>query len=98
MNRQAHQDDNYEMRPEYDFSEGVRGKHFEAYRVGTNVVFLEPDVARAFGDSASVNQILRLLLKLARTNVLIQSDKAVQPTNRAPRRAKRSKPARATRG
>ena len=69
MNRQVHPDDNYEIGPEYDFSHGVRGKHFEAYRAGTNVVFLEPDVAKAFRDSASVNQVLRLLLQLARTNI-----------------------------
>lgn len=35
----ASTDDN--LRPEYDFSEGVRGKHYEAYRKGTNVVFLD---------------------------------------------------------
>jgi len=69
MNQQVHHDDNDEMRPEYDFSHGVRGKHYEAYRDGTNVVFLEPDLARVFTDSESVNQILRLLLQLARTNV-----------------------------
>jgi hypothetical protein len=55
------------MRPEYDFSHGVRGKHYEAYRAGTNVVLLDPDVAKAFADSASVNQALRLLLQLAKT-------------------------------
>ena len=54
-----------EMRPEYDFSGGVRGKHYKAYRAGTNVVFLEPDVAEVFRDSASVNRALRLLLDLA---------------------------------
>jgi hypothetical protein len=91
---------NDEIRPEYDFSHGVRGKHYEAYRAGTNVVFLDPDVAKAFADSASVNQALRLLLQLARTNIPLdnQPHEAVQPTNRAPRRAKKPKPARATRG
>ena len=59
-----------ELRPEYDFSGGVRGKHYEAYRKGTNVVFLDPDVARVFKDSASVNQALRLLLNLAKEQVL----------------------------
>lgn len=52
--------------PEYDFSQGVRGRHHEAYRAGTNVVFLDPDVAKVFTDSASVNRVLRLLLRLAR--------------------------------
>ena len=32
------------MRPEYDFSKGVRGKHAAKYAEGTNVVVLEPDV------------------------------------------------------
>ncbi len=59
----AEQDD---MRAEYDFSGGVRGKHHEAYKDGTNVVFLEPDVAKVFTDSASVNRVLRLLLRLAK--------------------------------
>jgi hypothetical protein len=100
MNQHVYQNDKDEIRPEYDFSHGVRGKHYEAYRAGTNVVFLDPDVAQAFADSASVNQALRLLLQLARTNVSLDSQpaKAVQPTSRAPRRAKKPKPVRATRG
>ena len=100
MNQHVHQNDNDEMRPEYDFSHGVRGKHYAAYRAGTNVVFLDPDVARAFADSASVNQALRLLLQLARTTVPFENQphKTAQPTNRAPRRGEKSKPVRATRG
>jgi hypothetical protein len=58
-----------ELRPEYDFSGGVRGKHFEAYREGTNVVLLDSDIARVFRDSASVNRALRLLLDLATKEV-----------------------------
>jgi hypothetical protein len=58
-----------DMRPEYDFSGGVRGKHHEAYRQGTNVVLLDEDVARVFPDSASVNRALRLLLELAREQI-----------------------------
>lgn len=54
-----------ELRPEYDFSDGVRGKHHAAYREGTNVVLLDADVAKAFPDSASVNRALRLLLEVA---------------------------------
>jgi hypothetical protein len=53
------------VRPEYDFSEGVRGKHYEAYRESTNVVLLDSDIARVFRDSASVNRALRLFLDLA---------------------------------
>ena len=54
------------MRAEYDFSSGVRGKHHEAYKAGTNVVFLDADVAKVFTDSKSVNRALRLLLDLAK--------------------------------
>ncbi len=57
---------NEDLRSEYDFSAGVRGKHHQQYKTGTNVVFLDPDIARAFKDSESVNQALRLLLDLAK--------------------------------
>ena len=66
MNQTVNSDQNDDLRPEYDFSGGVRGKHYQAYRQGTNVVFLDPDVARVFKDSASVNRALRLLVKLAK--------------------------------
>jgi len=52
-------DENDEIREEYDFSNGVRGKYAEAYRQGTNVVLLDSDVAKVFRDSASVNRALR---------------------------------------
>ena len=55
-----------DMRPEYEFSGGDRGKYAEQYRSGTNVVFLEPDVAEAFPDADSVNEALRALLAVAR--------------------------------
>ena len=55
-----------ELRPEYDFSGAVRGKHHEAYKAGTNVVVLDADVAKAFPDSSSVNRALRLLLEIAK--------------------------------
>lgn len=58
-----------DMRAEYDFSAGVRGNHHKAYRAGTNVVFLDPDVAKVFTDSTSVNRVLRLLLGLAKEEV-----------------------------
>ena len=52
-----------EMREEYDFTSAVRGKYVERYRQGTNVVLLDPDVAKAFPNSESVNQALRALSK-----------------------------------
>ena len=65
-----HQETNlesYEMEPEYDFSGGIRGKYYEAYQHSSNVIVLEPDVAEVFHDSASVNEALRLLVKLAKS-------------------------------
>ncbi len=56
-----------EMRPEYDFSDGVRGKYYEAYKQSTNIIVLEPDVAEVFRDSAAVNEALRLLTKIAKS-------------------------------
>ena len=51
------------MKKEVD--EGIRGKYVERYRTGTNVVLLDPDVAKAFPTNASVNEALRLLLQIA---------------------------------
>ncbi len=55
-----------EMLAEYDFSVGVRGKFVGVYAEGTNVVLLDEDVAKAFPDAVSVNQALRLLIRLAK--------------------------------
>lgn len=55
------------MRPEYGFSGGVRGKYYEAYLQSSNVVVLDSDVAEIFRDSASVNEALRLLAKVAKS-------------------------------
>ena len=56
---------NDEMRAEYDFSGGVRGKYVDRYRRGTNVVLLDPALAEAFPDSESVNEALHALLAVA---------------------------------
>jgi hypothetical protein len=58
-----------EMRKEYkrdDLGKGIRGKYFQEYKKGTNLVLLSPDVAAAFPDDASVNDALRSLLRVAR--------------------------------
>jgi hypothetical protein len=58
-----------ELRPEYhreDLGRGVRGKYFESYRKGTNLVLLSPDVARAFPTEEAVNDALRSLIEVAR--------------------------------
>ena len=50
-----------EMRAEYDFSGGVRGKYAKRYAEGSNVVVLDPDVAEHFKTSEDVNRALREL-------------------------------------
>jgi len=72
-----------ELRPEYnfDYSQAVRGKYFKRLlEEGANVVVLEPDVAKAFGNSAAVNDALRSLLDLTRA------------TQRLTKRSGRAKP------
>jgi hypothetical protein len=58
------------LRPEYDLGEllkrGVRGRYVERYRAGTNLVLLEPDVAKAFPDQRAVNEALRLVIRLTK--------------------------------
>jgi len=55
-----------DMRAEYDFSRGVRGKYFRRYHRGANVVVLEPDVAKVFSNAQTVNDSLRALAGIIR--------------------------------
>lgn len=101
MNRQTRRTDPDEMRPEYDFSsaKAVRGKHFRAYQAGTNVALIEPDLTKAFPDSASVNHALRLLVRLSKSKALERRpNKVLQPTSRARRSGKSKGSTRAARG
>lgn len=61
-----------ELRPEYDLSKlkrGPRGKYAEQYKKGTNLVLIAPDIAEVFPDEAAVNEALRTLMRIARTQV-----------------------------
>ncbi len=51
------------MKDEYDFSKGERGKYAKQYAAGTNVILLDPDVAKQFPSSESVNKALRTLIQ-----------------------------------
>jgi hypothetical protein len=64
MKKPAKQNDN--MLQEYDFSRGVRGKYARRYAQGTNVVVLEPDVAKVFPNAEAVNSSLRGLAEIIR--------------------------------
>jgi len=65
MKKRAKAKGNDEMKPEYDFSKGVRGKHASRYWEGTNIVALAPDVAKVFKSSDAVNAALRGLIEIA---------------------------------
>jgi hypothetical protein len=55
------------MQKEYDFSKGVRGKYVKRYATAGNLIVLEPDVARLFPDSESVNRALRSIAGTAKS-------------------------------
>jgi hypothetical protein len=92
-----------DMRPEYDFAAmkgGVRGKYARRARAGTNIVLIEPEVAEAFPTEEAVNEALKGVLSTTRA---VRStgglpNKALQPTSRAPRKAKPRKRSSAARG
>ena len=63
----SRQDD--DLRPEYDFSSlkgGVRGKYYRRFQAGTNIVRLEPDLAKAFPTDEAVNEALRTVVRASR--------------------------------
>jgi hypothetical protein len=81
-----------DIRPEYDMASlkgGVRGKYYARATAGTTMVLLEPDVAEAFADGASVNRALRSYLRASQGKL---PNKALQPSSR---KARRQKPKRA---
>jgi hypothetical protein len=58
-----------DLRPEYtreDLGKGVRGKFLNSYNKGTNLVLLNPEIAKAFSSSAAVNEALNSLLQLTK--------------------------------
>jgi hypothetical protein len=55
-----------ELRPEYkrtDFGPLARGKYAHRVAEATNIVVLEPEVAKAFPTDRAVNQALRALIR-----------------------------------
>lgn len=57
-----------EVREEYDFSHGVRGKYVDLV-AKAGLVKLEPDVAKVFTTSESVNEALRGLLPVIQMQI-----------------------------
>jgi len=95
------------LRPDYDLASlrgGVRGKYYARAVAGTNLVLIEPEIAAAFPDSRAVNDALRVLVKVAKTQVGKRSrrkrlsNKALQPRSRARRKTAKRRSSRAARG
>ena len=77
-----------ELRPEYkreDLGPGVRGKYFEEYSKGTNLVLLNPEVAKVFTTAEAVNDALLSLINLAKKS----TDRTSRPTGSPKKRASR---------
>jgi hypothetical protein len=66
--RQSAETKDDDLRPEYDLSRlkgGVRGKYYRRAVQGSNLVLIEPELAKIFPDAESVNRALRLLVDAA---------------------------------
>ena len=60
-----------DLRPEYDFSSlkgGVRGKYYRRFQAGTNIVRLDPELARVFSTDEAVNEALRTVVRASRAS------------------------------
>ena len=64
--RRSPKSDRDTMRPEYDFSAGVRGVTAARYARGANIPVIDPEVLDVFPDGATVNQALRALAPVLR--------------------------------
>src|SRR5437763_17137857 len=67
-----------ELRPQYkrsDFGTMVRGKYAARFREESNVAILEPEVAKLFPNSASVNSALRALAEVAERSARLAKPK-----------------------
>lgn len=63
---------NDDLRQEYsreDLGQGMRGKFLSSYNKGTNLVLLNPEIAKVFSSSAAVNEALGSLLQLTKQTV-----------------------------
>ena len=93
----ASKPDTDDLLPEYDFSSmggAVRGKYYQRYRAGVNLVLLEPEVARAFPTARAVNEALRSVMRASKAprrrtrlpNKRMQRTRSATARRRGPRR------------
>ena len=62
------------LRPVYkrsDFGKIVRGKYAERIRAESNVIVLDPKVAKMFPNDEAVNTALRRIMKVAQTSARV---------------------------
>jgi hypothetical protein len=77
-----------ELRAEYyfDYSKAVKGKYYRRLlEEGSNVVVLDPEIAKSFQDSASVNEALRSLLEITKSTKRLTKRPTGSPGKRASR-------------
>ena len=77
-----------ELRSEYkrsDFGVLVRGKYIERLREESNVVVLDPRVAKLFPNAASVNSALLSLAEVATRSARLSRSRARRPASAANR-------------
>jgi hypothetical protein len=78
MRKASSREEKDDLRFEYDLTKLKkvgRGKYYKQAMAGTNLVLVDPDLAKVFPDSASVNRALRILCDAA--------DKSTQPSRRS---------------
>jgi hypothetical protein len=72
--RKRSKEERDDLRPEYELREllkkGVLGKYARRYREGSNLILLEPEVAKSFRNSQAVNEALRLVIELGKLSGL----------------------------
>ena len=74
-----------EMRAEYrreDLGKGVRGKHFEEFKKGSNLILLTPELAKIFPTNEAVNAALSSLVGVARSAAGLTLRSSVRTTKR----------------
>lgn len=76
---------NDDLRPEYDFdfTKAERGRYAQRLKAeGSNLVLVEPDLAKSFPDSASVNAALRSVMEFAKLSAGLTKRSSVRAVKR----------------
>jgi hypothetical protein len=85
-----------DLRGEYDLTKlkgGVRGKYYQRAREGTNLVLVEPELAKVFPDADSVNRALRVLRDAAGARTVLARRSGRGPVRRRRTAARRKRTA-----